>query len=106
MHCWTACTASAATRKPSTRCPTSRRSRRWRLEMAELQEQVMAHLQPRLQAARRSAPAYLSAAVRLALGNVRAAPMRPAAAGLGEAAAGACEGLPLEAMVQLPELKA
>jgi hypothetical protein len=65
--------------------------------MAELQEQVMAHLQPRLQAARRSAPAYLSAAV--ALGNVRAAAMRPAAAG-------ACEGLPLEAMVQLPELKA
>jgi hypothetical protein len=70
-----------------------------RLEMAELQEQVVEHLQGAV--TEQSAPAYLAVAVRLGLVKVREAAMRLAAAGLGEAAAGAFDGLPLEAMEQL-----
>ena len=70
-----------------------------RLEMAELQERVVEHLRRAVTA--QSAAAYVSAAVRLGLVKVREAAMRVAAAGLGEMAAGACDGLPLEAMEQL-----
>jgi hypothetical protein len=56
-----------------------------RLEMAELQEQVVEHLQEAV--TEQSAPAYLAVAVRLGLVKVREAAMRLAAAGLGEAAA-------------------
>ncbi len=48
-----------------------------------------------------SAPAYVLVAGRLGLVKVREAAMRVAAAGLGKIAAGACDGLPLEAMEQL-----
>jgi hypothetical protein len=70
-----------------------------RLEMPELQEQVVEHLQGKV--TEQSAHAYLPAAVRLGLVKVREAAMRLAAAGLGGMTAGACDGLPLEAMEQL-----
>ena len=70
-----------------------------RLEMPELQEQVVENLQGAV--TEQSAHAYLPAAVRLGLVKVREATMRLAAAGLGEMAAGTCDGLPLEAVEQL-----
>jgi hypothetical protein len=70
-----------------------------RLEMTGLQQQLAEHLQRAV--TKRSAHAYLPAAVRLGLDKVRAAAMRRAAAGLAGMPAGACDGLPLEALEQL-----
>ncbi len=70
-----------------------------RLEMPELQQQVVEHLQGAV--TEQSAHVYLLAAVRLGLVKVREAAMRLAAAGLKEMEAGACDGLPLETMEQL-----
>ena len=70
-----------------------------RLGMAELEEQVVEHLEGAV--TEQSAAAYVGVAVRLGLDKVREAAMRVAAAGLGGMAAGACDGLPLEAVEEL-----
>jgi hypothetical protein len=70
-----------------------------RLEMTELQEQMVNHLQQAVTV--QSAPEYLSASVRLGLSKVRETATRLTAAGLDKMAPDACDGLPLEALEQL-----